>query len=423
MSINKPISSVKGMNDILPEQISIWNKVESCLKKVTAQFSFHEIRFPIVEKTQLFKRSIGDLTDIVQKEMYTFEDQHNGDLLTLRPEGTAPCVRACQQNSLLYNQIQRLWYLGPMFRHEKPQKGRYRQFYQFGVEAFGYDNVAIELELLSMTQKFWQELGIDKVVTLEINTIGTIFERLAYQEALKDFLFAHKDVLDEESLIRLDKNPLRILDSKNPAIQKLLEDAPILHEYLSKQSRQRFKELCTGLDLLNIKYIHQPKLVRGLDYYSHTVFEWVTELLGAQSTVCAGGRYDGLVEQLGGKATPAAGFAIGIERLVLLLEELELVNNPKDCDLYVVIDKSVNVFDALVCVDKIRNAYNNLAILTDLSASSIKSQIKRANNHKSDYCLQFTSDDFKQGLISIKAMSIKSEMQLLTLEQLIKFLG
>lgn len=402
--MSKCVTSVKGMNDILPSQMAAWEQVETALKKVMCSFAFNEIRFPVVEKTELFKRSIGDLTDIVQKEMYTFEDAHNGDWLTLRPEGTAACVRACEQNRLLYNQTQRLWYLGPMFRHERPQKGRYRQFYQFGVESFGFDGVGIELELLSINHKIWQALGLSQSISLCINTIGTVSERQTFQKALTTYLSAHKDQLDEESLMRLDKNPLRILDSKNPAIQVLLVDAPALHDYLSEDSLARFEMLKQGLDDLGITYKHEPTLVRGLDYYAHTVFEWVTEGLGAQGTVSAGGRYDGLVEQLGGEPTTAAGFAIGIERLVLLLEEIQGEVKPRPLDVYVVIDKALSQAKAVACIDKLRQVNSSLMVLPDFAQSSEKSQMKRAIASGAKQVMILSKETIEQDKVVIKSL-------------------
>lgn len=401
------VTNVKGMNDVLPEQCIIWQQVERCLKQVVRQFGFDEIRFPIVEKTELFKRSIGDLTDIVQKEMYTFEDAHNGDLLTLRPEGTAPCVRACMQHGLLHNQIQRLWYMGPLFRHERPQKGRYRQFHQFGVEAFGYDSVGIELELLAMNFAFWQALGLSDSIQLQINSIGTAQERLAYQEKLTRYLNQYRSELDADSLNRLDKNnPLRILDSKNTSVQALLVDAPKLEQHLSSETKERFEAVLAGLDKLAIPYQHQPNLVRGLDYYSHTVFEWTTEALGAQGTVSAGGRYDALVTQLGGKPTPAAGFAMGIERLVLLVETLAQPTKTADCDVYVVVDKSLAVDTVLAEVNILRKALPRLRVKTDLAASSLKSQLKRANQSQAQNTLVFGNELYgQQGKVRLKDMA------------------
>lgn len=416
--MSKSITSVKGMNDILPSQIPTWQLIEKALQQVMSSFAFQEIRFPIVEKTELFKRSIGDLTDIVQKEMYTFEDAHNGDWLTLRPEGTAACVRACEQNQLLYNQTQRLWYLGPMFRHERPQKGRYRQFYQFGVEAFGFDDVGIELELLSINQKIWQALGLTQVINLQINTIGTVEERQSYQAALTSYLSQHKAHLDEESLMRLNKNPLRILDSKNPQIQSLLIDAPKLDTYLSEASQHRFKVLCDGLTALGISYKHNPTLVRGLDYYSHTVFEWVTEHLGAQGTVSAGGRYDALVEQLGGKPTPAVGFAFGMERLVLLLEEINGQTASPKCDLYVVIDKQIPQAHAVVLMDKIRRNNPLLKVLPDFSQSSEKAQLKRAIGSGAKQVLMLTKEQIDKGEVILKSQDESRLVKTLAIDEL-----
>lgn len=285
------------------------------MARLLGRYGYREIRFPILEQTELFKRSIGEVTDIVEKEMYTFEDR-NGDSLTLRPEGTASCVRACDQNGLLHNQLQRLWYAGPMFRHERPQKGRLRQFHQIGVETFGMSGPDIDAELILLSARLWKELGISEALTLELNSIGSSESRATYRQALVDYLGQFKDQLDADSLRRLDSNPLRILDSKVPETQALLADAPVLNDYLDEQSKAHFDGLCARLDAAGLAYTLNPKLVRGLDYYGLTVFEWTTTALGAQGTVCAGGRYDGLVEQLGGKPTPAVGFAIDRKSVV-----------------------------------------------------------------------------------------------------------
>ena len=320
----KKIQSVKGMNDLLPTDSPLWQYVEASVSNVLARYGYSEIRFPIVESTDLFKRGIGEATDIIEKEMYTFNDRNN-ESLSLRPEGTASCVRACEQHGLLYNQTQRLWYQGPMFRYEKPQKGRLRQFHQIGIETFGYADADIEAELLILTARLWAVLGISNVVTLQINTLGTSEARRAYRTDLVAYLDQCKEQLDEDSQRRLATNPLRILDSKVSATQALLNDAPVLMNYLSGESKQHFKTLQTLLLAAGVKFEINPRLVRGLDYYSNTVFEWVTSALGAQGTVCAGGRYDTLVEQLGGRPTPAFGCAMGVERLVLLLSELNLL--------------------------------------------------------------------------------------------------
>ena len=330
------IQAIRGMNDILPEHSPVWQYVEGTVRKVLAQYGYHEIRMPVVEQTELFKRSIGEVTDIVEKEMYTFEDR-NGDSLTLRPEGTAGCVRAAEQHGLLFNQTRRLWYTGPMFRHERPQKGRYRQFHQIGVECFGMAGPDIDAELLILTARLWRELGLDDHTRLEINSIGTSEARRDFRSALVDYLSGYLNELDEDSQRRLETNPLRILDSKHARTREILENAPNLDDYLDDESRVHFSSLKALLEAAGVKYEVNPRLVRGLDYYGKTVFEWVTDSLGSQGTVCAGGRYDGLVEQLGGKPTVAVGFAMGLERLILLLETLELIppSVNSDADVYV----------------------------------------------------------------------------------------
>ncbi|NDE56828.1 MAG: histidine--tRNA ligase, partial [Gammaproteobacteria bacterium] len=319
--MSEKIQAIRGMHDILPTQTPRWQYVENLLRRVMGAYGYQEIRLPIVEKTDLFKRSIGEVTDIVEKEMYTFEDR-NGDSLTLRPEGTAGCLRACLEHGLLYHQTQRLWYMGQMFRHERPQKGRYRQFHQLGVEAYGMVGPDIDAELILLSYRLWRDLGIDHQLRLEINSLGTSEERSRYRERLVVYFRQHLEVLDEESLRRLETNPLRILDSKNPDLRAIIAGAPSLIEELQEESRAHFEGLLSRLDRLGLPYVVNPRLVRGLDYYSRTVFEWVTDALGAQGTVCAGGRYDGLVEQLGGKESTAVGFALGMERLI------ELLSNP-----------------------------------------------------------------------------------------------
>jgi histidyl-tRNA synthetase len=306
--VSKAIQAVRGMNDCLPSETNIWQMVETALRRVASNYGFAEIRMPIVESTALFKRSIGEVTDIVEKEMYTFDDR-NGDSLTLRPEGTASCIRAANQNGLLYNQEQRLWYMGPMFRHERPQKGRYRQFHQFGLEAFGLATPDIDAEIITLSSRLWRELGINEHVTLELNSLGSNQEREEYRDALVIFLTEREEQLDEDSKRRMHTNPLRVLDSKNPAVQEALVGAPKLSDYFGEESKAHFEEVCLRLDRAGISYVINDRLVRGLDYYNRTVFEWVTTSLGSQGTVCAGGRYDGLVEQLGGKSTPGFGFA------------------------------------------------------------------------------------------------------------------
>ena len=323
------------MNDCLPTQSPLWQKVEGVVKNVISAYGYSEVRMPIVEMTHLFSRAIGEVTDVVEKEMYTFEDR-NGDSLTLRPEGTAGCVRSGIENGLLYNQEQRLWYMGPMFRHERPQKGRYRQFHQCGVEVFGLDGPDVDAELIMMTARLWRELGIAQHVRLELNSIGSLEARANYRTALIDYLEQYQNVLDEDCKRRMYTNPLRVLDSKNPDVQAILGDAPQLSDYLDAESKQHFAGLCELLDAAGIEYTVNQRLVRGLDYYNRTVFEWITESLGSQGTVCGGGRYDGLVEQLGGKPTPAVGFAMGLERLVLMMETLGNTDVRRSVDVYMV---------------------------------------------------------------------------------------
>ncbi|MBT4590626.1 MAG: histidine--tRNA ligase [Porticoccaceae bacterium] len=373
------IQSLRGMHDLLPGNSEIWQYLEKTVADVLSRYSYQEIRFPILEQTELFKRSVGEATDIVEKEMYSFEDR-NGDQLSLRPEGTAGCVRACTEHGLLHNQTQRLWYTGPMFRHERPQKGRQRQFHQIGVEAFGLNGPDIDAELLLLTANLWKTLKIDSVVTLQINSLGTSSDRAHYREKLVSYLMTHRDDLDEDSQRRLETNPMRILDSKNPEAQKIVNGAPQLTDFIDDDSRQHFEQLCGILDAAKISYEINPRLVRGLDYYSKTVFEWVTDSLGAQGAICAGGRYDGLVEQLGGKPCPGVGFAMGIERLVLLLDELKVVPDSvgQTVDIYLLAVGDVSNA-AAVLADNLRNDCPSLRIESHCGGGSFKSQIKKAD--------------------------------------------
>ncbi len=375
------LQAIRGMNDILPGESLTWQYVESCFRTVVKQFGYQEIRFPIVEQTQLFKRSIGEVTDIVEKEMYSFDDR-NGDNLSLRPEGTAGCVRAADQHGLLYNQQQRLWYQGPMFRHERPQKGRYRQFHQFGVEAFGMAGPDIDVEVLQVASTLWKSLGLEEYVQLEINNIGSSADRKAFGAALTQFLAQHEDRLDEDSKRRMHSNPLRVLDSKNPEIQSILVDAPQLADFVSAESKQHFAELQALLQSLGIAYIENARLVRGLDYYNYCVYEWTTEALGAQGTVCGGGRYDGLVEQLGGKPTLAAGFAIGIERLVLMVDSLNLVPAAamRAIDMYLLPPSAAENAATMRLAAELREALPTLGIICHCGGGKYNSQIKRAFN-------------------------------------------
>ena len=398
----KTIQAIRGMNDCLPSQTGIWQFVESNIRRVVANYGYQEIRTPIVESTDLFKRSIGEVTDIVEKEMYTFEDR-NGDSLTLRPEGTACCVRAGNQHGLLYNQQQRLWYMGPMFRHERPQKGRYRQFHQFGVEAYGLDGPDIDVEMILIGARLWQAFGIADKVELQINSLGSTQARAAYKEVLVTFLQGHHDQLDEDSQRRLLSNPLRVLDSKNPTVQEIVKDAPKLIDHLDDESQAHFSLLCERLDNLGIKYTVNPSLVRGLDYYNRTVFEWVTQLLGAQGTICAGGRYDGLVEQLGGKASPAVGFAMGLERLVLLVESLDeslYANNAIDIYLMPIGEQAES--KATKIAEQVRNELPTVKVQQHCGGGNFKKQMKKAMASDAAIAMIIGDDELANASVSIK---------------------
>lgn len=375
----KNIQAIRGMNDYLPEETALWQRIEGTLKQVLGGYGYSEIRLPIVEQTPLFKRAIGEVTDVVEKEMYTFEDR-NGESLTLRPEGTAGCVRAGIEHGLLYNQEQRLWYIGPMFRYERPQKGRYRQFHQLGAEVFGLQGPDIDAELILLTARWWKALGIAEHVKLELNSIGSLEPRANYRDALVAFLEQHVEVLDEDCKRRMYSNPLRVLDSKNPEVQALLNDAPRLSEYLDEESRAHFAGLCELLAQAGIPYTVNERLVRGLDYYNRTVFEWVTTSLGAQGTVCAGGRYDGLVEQLGGRATPAVGFAMGLERLVLLVQAVNPeFKAPSAIDVYVISSGAGTQSAAMQLAEQVRDAAPQLKLMTNYGGGNFKKQITRAD--------------------------------------------
>lgn len=373
------IQAIRGMNDILPSQVLTWQYLESAFRRVVSRFAYQEIRFPIVEQTQLFKRSIGEVTDIVEKEMYSFDDR-NGDNLSLRPEGTAVCVRAADQHGLLYNQHQRLWYHGPMFRHERPQKGRYRQFHQFGVEAFGMSGPDIDAEVISVSQALWRELDLLDHLSLEINNIGSADDRKNFSDALTQFLVSKQQQLDDDARRRMHSNPMRVLDSKNPDVQAVLHDAPKLQDYVGLASTEHYTQLKHLLGALGISFVENAKLVRGLDYYNNCVFEWTTSILGAQSAVCGGGRYDGLVEQLGGKPTLAAGFAIGEERIVLMLDELGKVPlaNLKPIDVYIVVVGESLKETSFQLADQLRQRFPQLGILQHCGGGKFNAQLKRA---------------------------------------------
>ena len=420
--MSKQIQAIRGMNDCLPAQTGLWQYVESVIRQVVAGYGYQEIRTPIVESTDLFKRSIGEVTDIVEKEMYTFADR-NDDSLTLRPEGTASVVRAGNEHGLLYNQQQRLWYMGPMFRHERPQKGRYRQFHQFGLEAFGFAGPDIDAEIIILSHRLWQRFGIAEHVTLEINSLGSNEARAAYKDKLVAFLRTRKSELDEDSLRRLESNPLRVLDSKNPQVQEVVKDAPKLIDCLDEESQQHFAALCERLDNLGIQYRVNPSLVRGLDYYNRTVFEWVTQSLGAQGTVCAGGRYDGLVEQLGGKATQGVGFAIGLERLVLMLQTLELDKHIAPAvDVYVTaLDASVELY-AWQVAEQLRNELPQLKVMNHCGGGNVKKQMKKADASGARLALLIGQDEQQQQQVTIKYLREQAEQSSVARDNLIEFI-
>ena len=407
--MSSTLQAIRGMNDILPAQSPAWQYFEDTVRSVLDTYGFQEIRMPIVEKTELFKRSIGEVTDIVEKEMYTFDDR-NGDSLTLRPEGTAGCVRACIQHGLTHNQVQRLWYSGPMFRHERPQKGRYRQFHQIGIEVFGLDGPDVDAELLMLTARLWKRLGLQQV-SLQLNSLGTSADRAKFREALVSYLQQHREQLDEDSKRRLESNPLRILDSKSPQTQSLLEEAPRLSEYIDAESQAHFEQLCSLLDAARIPYTVNPRLVRGLDYYGRTVFEWVTDQLGAQGTVCAGGRYDVLVEQLGGRATPAVGFALGIERLIALLESQHVSLPDKAPHVYIVAVGEQAQRHGLLLSEQLRDRVPTLRIMTHCGGGSFKSQFKKADRSGAHFALVLGDEELEQGRAGLKALREQTDQE------------
>ncbi len=407
--MSKPIQSIRGMHDILPQDTPAWQRLEAILRELAGAYGYQEIRTPLVEPTALFQRSIGEVTDIVEKEMYSFEDR-NGESLSLRPEGTASCVRACIEHGLLRHQ-QRLWYMGPMFRHERPQKGRYRQFHQFGVEVFGIAGPELDAELILMAARLWRRLGLIDEVRLEINTLGSSEARAAFREHLVAYLRQHKDKLDEDSLRRLETNPLRVLDSKHPGVREVLAGAPRLDEYLDEPSREDFLRLCDLLHAAGISYEVNPRLVRGLDYYNKTVFEWVTTRLGSQGTICAGGRYDGLVGQLGGPATPAAGFAIGLERLLALLGEGFGEAQAATPHVYLVALGEAPEREALVLAERLRDALPGLRILCNLDGASFKAQFKRADRSGAALALVLGEDELRAGVVQLKPLRPTSPAQ------------
>ena len=410
----KVIQAIRGMNDCAPTESPLWQWVEGQVKQVLASYGYSEVRMPIVESTPLFARAIGEVTDVVSKEMYTFWD--NDEQLTLRPEGTAGCVRAAIEHGWIYNNEQRLWYMGPMFRHERPQKGRYRQFHQAGVEVFGIANPEIDAELIILTARLWKALGIDQHVSLQLNSIGSLEARANYRSALVAFLENHQDLMSDEEKERLVKNPLRILDTKNQALQEVLNDAPKLLDYLDEESRTHFATLCQLLDDMGIAYEVNPKLVRGLDYYNKTVFEWVTSALGAQGTVCGGGRYDGLVEQLGGHAAPGVGFAMGLERLVLLVQEVNAaLPVANTVDVYLVYSGEGATLNAFQLAETIRSALPQVRVMTHCSGGKFQKQFKRADTVDAKLALVIGESEVAEKTVVVK--DLRSSAEQVTISQ------
>src|SRR5210317_1769271 len=409
------------MNDILPEVAGTWRYLESEVQAIVHSYGYEEIRLPILEYTELFKRSIGEVTDIVEKEMYTFEDR-NGESLTLRPEATASVARAGLTNGLLHNQKQKLWTSGPMFRYEKPQKGRYRQFHQFNVEALGYDGPDIDAELIIMSARMWQRLGIDKI-HLEINSLGVPESRARYREALVEYFSGVKNSLDEDSIRRLEQNPLRILDSKNPDMQDIIQAAPVMLDYLDTESAEHFAGLKALLDVAEVEFQVNPRLVRGLDYYSRTVFEWVTDALGSQGAVCSGGRYDGLVEKLGGRPTPAIGWAMGIERFVALYEACGGQAPDSAADVYIVAVGEGTLQRAVGLAEQLRDAIAGIRVEMNLGGGSFKSQMKRADNSKADYALILGERELAEGRVGLKPMHTREEQASVGLDEVASMLA
>jgi len=416
----KQISAIRGMNDVYGDEAVAFDYLIATAERTLKQYGFNSIRLPIVEKTELFARSIGEVTDIVEKEMYTFADR-NGESLTLRPEGTAGCVRAIVQNGLSHNQIQKLYYTGPMFRYERPQKGRYRQFHQFGVEVFGLATADIDAELIVLTARLWDQLGLDNL-ELQINSLGSQEARIAYREKLVNYLNLHKESLDEDSLRRLESNPLRILDTKNPDMASVVEGAPKLIDHLDEESQIHFETVKSHLDDLGISYVVNPNLVRGLDYYNRTVFEWVTTELGAQGTVCAGGRYDGLVEQIGGKTTPAVGFAMGLERLMALLIDKELIPVIPQADLYIVTVGENTARPGLVISEMLRDAFPAINVQMNCGGGSFKSQFKKADKSGASFAIVMGEQEVENEEVAIKSLRIEAEQKTVKWDELVSHL-
>ncbi len=417
---SKTIQAVRGMNDILPVDADLWEFFEDTVRDWLRAYGYNQIRMPIVESTDLFVRSIGEVTDIVEKEMYSFEDKLNGERLTLRPEGTASCVRAVIEHNLLYNAPQRLWYMGPMFRHERPQKGRYRQFHQVGVESLGYDGPDMDAEHIVMTARLWKLLGLQDV-QLEINTLGSAEARARYRSRLIAYFEQHADVLDEDARRRLHSNPLRILDTKNPAMQAMVEAAPRLMDDLDEASLRHFEQLQNMLRAAGVDFRINPRLVRGLDYYNATVFEWVTTRLGAQGTVCAGGRYDTLIEQIGGKPAPACGYAMGVERLLALLQDQGFQPPALVPDGYIVhLGEQADRMAAQVA-EQLRDA--GLSVVLHCGGGSFKSQMKKADASHARYALIIGDDEAAVGEVSLKPLRVAGEQARMRVESVAELLG
>jgi histidyl-tRNA synthetase len=410
--MTNPIRSIRGMNDILPEDIHYWHSLEKAAEQTFAASNFEEIRVPLLEKTEVFTRAIGTATDVVSKEMYSFDDR-NSESLSLRPEGTAGVVRAVLQNGLLYGPVRRLWYGGPMFRYERPQKGRSRQFHQIGAELFGAPGADADAEILALGTQLWQRLGLRKL-RLEINSLGNADERRVYRDQLQSYLRAYRAELDDDTNERVERNPLRVLDSKNPQVQTLLGNAPLLMDQLGEESRDHYQQLKTYLDLLGIEYLENPRLVRGLDYYCHTVFEWITDELGAQGTVCAGGRYDSLVEIQGGKPWPGIGFAMGKERLVELLRQQDGIV-PTAPHAYLVAVGESSTESALKLAYDLRAGWQDLRLVNNLNGGSFKAQFKRADRSAASLALVLGEDEIQKGQVTVKFL--RSNEAQLTLDR------
>ncbi|MDN0081378.1 histidine--tRNA ligase [Crenobacter sp. SG2305] len=415
------LQAIKGMNDVLPAESHQWEYFEGVLRQLLADYGYQNIRTPIVETTPLFVRSIGEVTDIVEKEMYSFVDSLNGDSLTLRPEGTAGTLRAVVEHNLLYNATQKVWYMGPMFRHERPQKGRYRQFHQVGIEALGFAGPDVDAEIILMTADLWKRLGIDQYVRLEINSLGNKEERAAHREALIKHLEANVDILDEDGKRRMYSNPLRVLDTKNPALQEMADSAPRLYDYLGEESRAHYEGWKAMIAALGIEFVENPRLVRGLDYYNQSVFEWVTTELGAQGTVCAGGRYDGLIEQLGGKPAPGIGFGMGMERVLLLLQEKNLLPAQRSVDVYLLQQGEGAPLYAMQLAKQLRDG--GYSVIQHLGEGSFKSQMKKADGSGARYAVIVGENEIASGQAVLKLLRGDVAQQTVALDALVATLG